>query len=162
MEPKTYEARVDDRFDVAMQIADLEALDIRPAGPGRWHFIHDGRSFHVEVEEADYPGKQFVLRVDGSRHRIRIADPYDVLVQRLGLAKKAAHAINEIKAPMPGLIREVLVVPGQSVEAGDPVVILEAMKMENTIRSPGAGVVAKVPVDQGKAVEKGQVLVTFE
>lgn len=161
MEPKTYEARVDDHLVLPFTISELETMDLRPLGPGRWHFIHDGRSFQVEVEQADYANKYFELRIDGFRHRVRLSDPYDVLVQRLGLAKKAVHQANDIKAPMPGLIREILVAPGQAVQAGDPVLILEAMKMENLIKAPGDGTVAEIKALAGTPVDKGQVLVLF-
>lgn len=162
MEPKTYEARVDDHLVLPFTIGELEAMDLRPLGDGLWHFIHNGRSFQVEVEKADFAHKHFELRIDGFRHRVQLSDPYDVLVQRLGLAKKAVHHANDIKAPMPGLIREILVEPGQSVRAGDPVLILEAMKMENLIKAPGDGIVAEIQALPGAPVDKGQVLVLFQ
>lgn len=161
MQPKTYGARVDGHLELPFNISELEQMDVRPAGEGRWHFIHEGRSWHVEVEMADFANKYFELRIDGFRHRIQLSDPYDVLVQQLGLAKKAAHVANEVRAPMPGLIREVFVGSGSEVKAGDPVLILEAMKMENVIKSPGDGRVAEVKAQIGTAVEKGLVLVTF-
>jgi biotin carboxyl carrier protein len=162
MEPKTYEAKVDDHLVLPFTIAELEAMDLRSLGPDSWHFIHEGRSYKVELELADYANKYFELRIDGFRHRVRLSDPYDVLVQRLGLAKKAVHHANEIKAPMPGLIREVLVSPGQELHAGDAVLILEAMKMENIIKTPGDGRIAEIRAAAGAAVEKGQVLVVFD
>ena len=63
---------------------------------------------------------------------------------------------------MPGLIRELQVKVGDSVQEGQPVLILEAMKMENVIKSPAPGIVREIPVDVGSPVEKGQVLVVFE
>jgi biotin carboxyl carrier protein len=162
MEPKVYEALVDGHLKLPFPVDELETLDIRPAGPGRWHFIHEGKSYHVDVEIDDYADKRFVLKIDGFRHTVKLSDPYDVLVQQLGLAKKAVHQTNLIKAPMPGLIREVLVSPGQEVVAGEAILILEAMKMENIIKSPGAGRVASINALPGAPVEKGQILIVFE
>lgn len=161
MEPKTYEAQIDDHQRLPFTISELEAMDLRLVEGNRYHFIHNGRSFHVEVELEDYDKKYFELRIDGFRHRVQLSDPYDVLVQRLGLTRKAVHIANQIKAPMPGLIREIMATPGAELKAGDPVLILEAMKMENIIKSPGDGRIASIEVVAGSAVEKGQVLVTF-
>jgi biotin carboxyl carrier protein len=63
---------------------------------------------------------------------------------------------------MPGLVLDVLVSPGDSVEIGQRILVLEAMKMENAIKSPTAGVVASVNVSRGQAVEKNYILIRFE
>jgi biotin carboxyl carrier protein len=161
MQPNTYEALIDDTFKVPMTLEDLSKLDIRPAGEGKWHFLYEGKSFHVDVEETHYAEKMFTLRINGFRHRIALNDPYDVLVDKLGLAKKPVQIAHQIKAPMPGLVRDIMVAPGQAVMVGDPILILEAMKMENIIKSPGDGIVETIPVEVGASVEKGQVLVNF-
>ena len=67
-----------------------------------------------------------------------------------------------LKAPMPGLVGRVQVQPGEQVAAGAPLVVLEAMKMENELKAGAPGVVKSVRVVSGEAVEKGQVLVEFE
>jgi biotin carboxyl carrier protein len=69
--------------------------------------------------------------------------------------------INTIKAPMPGLIIDLKVQAGSTVKAGDPLLILEAMKMENIIKSSGEGIVKSVKVKKGDSVEKGEVLIEF-
>jgi biotin carboxyl carrier protein len=71
----------------------------------------------------------------------------------------AVKQIKEIKAPMPGMVLEIAVVPGQEVAAGDRILILEAMKMENSILMHAPGVIKQVLVRKGQAVDKGQVLV---
>ncbi|MCF8238062.1 MAG: acetyl-CoA carboxylase biotin carboxyl carrier protein subunit [Saprospiraceae bacterium] len=162
LEPKTYEATVDDRISLPLEVTDLEEMDILSEGDGKWQFLHQGQSFHIQVEEANYTEKYFVLNVNGFRHEVRLSDPYDVLIDRLGLAKKAVHSINDIKAPMPGLIGSVQVAVGQSIQKGEPVLILEAMKMENVIKSPAEGTVKEILIGSGDAVEKGQVMIVFE
>jgi len=72
------------------------------------------------------------------------------------------RAAGVLKAPMPGLVVRVQVQPGEKVAAGDPLVVLEAMKMENELKAGAPGVVKSVRVAPGEAVEKGQVLVEFE
>ena len=62
---------------------------------------------------------------------------------------------------MPGLVLNILVKPGDAVKKNDPVLVLEAMKMENMIKAPGDAVVGAIAAETGKAVEKGQLLVSF-
>ena len=70
--------------------------------------------------------------------------------------------VNELKAPMPGLVLSIMVQPGDSVVKGDGLMVLEAMKMENIIRTPADGIVKSVDVKKSDAVEKNQVLIKFE
>lgn len=69
---------------------------------------------------------------------------------------------NELRAPMPGLVVSILVSPGRSVKAGDPLLVLEAMKMENELTAPFTAKIKAVKVREGQAVELNQLLVTFE
>jgi len=73
-----------------------------------------------------------------------------------------AHGEQRITAPMPGRVVRVLVAPGETVEARQPVVVVEAMKMENELRSPKDGVVREVAVAPGTSVEAGRVLVIID
>ena len=77
-----------------------------------------------------------------------------------GGAKKASGS-GEIKSVMPGVVKELRVAEGAQVEAKQPLLVLEAMKMENEIRADRAGRVTKIHVKAGQAVEKGAVLVTI-
>jgi acetyl/propionyl-CoA carboxylase alpha subunit len=71
-------------------------------------------------------------------------------------------AVKTLKAPMPGLVLEVMVGPGTEVKKGDPLLVLEAMKMENVLKAPTDAVIKDVIVEISAAVEKNQVLVNFE
>ena len=77
-------------------------------------------------------------------------------------AGDAAHGEQKVTAPMPGRVVRVLVVHGEEVAARQPVVVVEAMKMENELRSPKAGRVKDVAVEAGTSVEAGRVLVVIE
>jgi biotin carboxyl carrier protein len=76
--------------------------------------------------------------------------------------KNSLNHKTEIKAPMPGMILKIKKQPGDKVEHGDSVMILEAMKMENDLRSPASGIIKSINVKQGSAVEKGTVLFSVE
>jgi pyruvate carboxylase subunit B len=88
-------------------------------------------------------------------------DELDQRIEQLGLAQKPVVDGGDVIAPMPGLVREILVSEGQEVAADDPVIVLEAMKMENLIKAPMAGVVRSVKVTAGQAVDKQAVLLVI-
>ncbi|ALD20026.1 biotin/lipoyl-containing protein [Hymenobacter sp. DG25A] len=135
--------------------------DLAPLGNGRYHILHEGRSFSAEVVSVERATKTIQLKVDGRIMDINAKDRFDLLLEKLGMSDVAAHKINELKAPMPGLIVDIRVAPGQTVQKGDPLLVLEAMKMENILKSPGDGVVSAIKVTLRDNVTKGQVLIQF-
>ena len=137
------------------------AWGVAGLGPGRFQVLHGGRSYNAEVVSADYAAKQFVLKINGQRLELRAKDRFDLLLERLGLSAAATVQVNELKAPMPGLIVEVRVQPGQAVLKGDPLLVLEAMKMENILKAPADGTVSAIKVKLRDNVQKGQLLVQF-
>ncbi|MCX2738478.1 biotin/lipoyl-containing protein [Pontibacter anaerobius] len=136
--------------------------DISPIGPNTFHIIKGTRSFTAEVVSADYQEKAFTFKINGATQTVSVKDRFDLLLDKLGMSNANAHKVNDVKAPMPGLILEVKVQPGQEVKKGDPIMILEAMKMENILKSPGDGVVKEVKVQVKQNVEKNQVLILFQ
>lgn len=127
----------------------------------RFHVLRDNRSYEVEIVEADTVAKTMLVKVNGHTYPLAIADKFDELLHSMGMDKVAGQKINDMKAPMPGLVLNVVVEDGQQVKKGDAVVVLEAMKMENILKAPADVTVKKVMVQKGIAVEKGQVLVQF-
>ncbi|MCB0644437.1 MAG: acetyl-CoA carboxylase biotin carboxyl carrier protein subunit [Phaeodactylibacter sp.] len=116
----------------------------------------------IELEEADMPNKKYELRVQGEVFDVQLADEVDQLVQAMGLSTEAHRKVGDIKAPMPGLVLNIEVQPGDVVEKGQALLILEAMKMENVLKSPGDGTVLEIKVKKGDAVDKGQLLIQME
>ncbi len=156
-----YTLSVDERFE----FQDLQSglLDMIATGEaGHFHILKDHRSFHAEILELDADAKRCLVKVNGKTHEVTIADGYDRLVKQMGLSANVQHKINAIHAPMPGLVFELIVAVGQEVHKGDPLLILEAMKMENVLKSPGDGVVKNICVAKGAPVEKGQLLLELE
>ena len=137
------------------------AWDLADLGQGRFHVLHEGRSYNAEVVEANYATKSIVLKINGQRVELNAKDRFDLLLERLGMSNAAATKVNELKAPMPGLIVDIRVAPGQTVSKGDPLLVLEAMKMENILKAPTDGTVASIKVTLRDNVQKGQVLVQF-
>lgn len=124
------------------------------------HLLLDGRSYILTTERQ--PDGSVRVTHGGQSHTVRIKSERDQLLERMGMADAASAAAADLRAPMPGLVLQVLVEPGQAVEAGQGLVVLEAMKMENELRAEAAATVASVPAAPGSAVAKGDVLVTFE
>ncbi len=91
-----------------------------------------------------------------------ISGALDELIKSMGIERGRTKVVNAIKAPMPGLILEINVSVGQEVKENDPLLILEAMKMENCFLSPRDGVIKSIAVEKGNAVDKGQLLIEFE
>ncbi len=135
--------------------------DVMQIKDGSFHVIKDDHSYNVEIIKADHETKTFVISVNGNKYSLSAKDKYDELLHSLGMDNLAGSKVNEIKAPMPGLVLEVRVQEGSSVKKGDPILVLEAMKMENILKSPADGVVKKINVKKGTAVEKNQVLINF-
>ena len=135
--------------------------DVIEVKDGSFHIIKNNKSYNVEVVKVDPAEKSFQVKVNGNKYQLNVKDKYDELLKSLGLDSLQAKKVNEIKAPMPGLVLDVRVSEGTEVKKGDPILVLEAMKMENIIKSPTDGIVRKIHVKKGVAVEKSQVLINF-
>lgn len=136
-------------------------LDADESDPGHFHVLRNSVSYNVEVLYADPATKTVTLKVNGNTYEAVLKDKYDELLHSLGMDGLNNRKVNELKAPMPGLVLDVLVSEGSAVKKGDALVILEAMKMENILKSPTDGTIKKVGVKKGMAVEKNQLLVEF-
>lgn len=157
-----FKVTVNDRHTFDINPDDAQHLDIVADGENAWHVLRNGKAGRVTLIEADYTARTFTLEVNGRRFTTQISDYYERLVQQMGLTKGVTQKQNTVKAPMPGLVVDILVAPGQSVTKGENLLILEAMKMENIIKATGDGVVKEVHVSKGAAVEKGQTLLSYE
>ena len=153
---------VNDSLSFEVSAEDLEGLDYLQTGQTSHHVLKGTHSYEVNVLHADLPAKKITLSVNGNVYEAQISDPYDQLVDKMGLSLDILHKIDAVLAPMPGLVLQVLVNTGDEVKKGEPLLILEAMKMENVIKSPGDGIVGHIPVSKGQAVEKGQVLIRMD
>ena len=138
------------------------AVDWSESGAGKAHVIRDNKSYDVELVSADPENKLLRMKVNGRDYEVVLKDRYDELLHSLGMDKTMSAKVNEMKAPMPGLVLDVRVSEGQMVSKGDALVVLEAMKMENILKSPADVKVKKIIAKKGSAVEKNEVLVLFE
>jgi biotin carboxyl carrier protein len=135
--------------------------DLKWMGDRKIHLIQGSRSLEAELLVVDLEAKTLQIRLGHRTTTLQLKDRFDLLLAEMGMNAVGSGSLKEIKAPMPGLILDLKVAPGDVVKKGDVVLILEAMKMENSIKSPGDGVVKEVKVSLKQSVEKNQVLLQF-
>jgi pyruvate carboxylase subunit B len=133
---------------------------LAPAGPHSTHVLVDGHSHVVTIEHLD--GGAFRATIGGRVVEGSLKSPRDLLLERYGMANGTETTEKTVRAPMPGLVVRVLVEVGVAVEAGQGVVVLEAMKMENVLKAPSPGVVKVVHVNGGTAVGKNELLLEID
>ncbi|HQQ93418.1 MAG TPA: acetyl-CoA carboxylase biotin carboxyl carrier protein subunit [Bacteroidia bacterium] len=126
-----------------------------------YHLILGQQSLSIELLRLNPEDKTLQLRINAKRVQVKLRDKYDELLHSLGLDEINQKKANDIKAPMPGMVLNVLVKDGDTVKKGDAILVLEAMKMENILKSPSDGIIKKVAISKGTAVEKNQLLVQF-
>lgn len=129
---------------------------------GVQHWLINNCSYRVQVESADRLDKKYVIRVNGKIFNVVLKEPLDDLLHEMGMDNLASLKINDLKAPMPGLVVDILVKEGQHIKKGDTVIVLEAMKMENSLKAAADATIKKVVAVKGAAVEKNEVLVLME
>jgi acetyl/propionyl-CoA carboxylase alpha subunit len=163
-----YKIKVNNKFnfgvsgnkDLKLDGVDV-SWDLEVLSGGKMHIIKDYKSYNAEVIEADYTLKAFTIKVNNNLYNVELKDQFDELLKNLGMDTLAGNKVNEMKAPMPGLVVDVRVTEGQEIKKGDALLVLEAMKMENILKSPSDATVKKVNVSKGDKVEKNQVLIFF-
>ena len=133
-------------------------FDCKELNKNNFHILRNNQSFQTEIISFDEGSKTFVIKVNNNEYTVVASDPMDALLQNLGMQNSGQKKVNEIKAPMPGLILDVKVAAGQEIKKGETLVVLEAMKMENSIKAPSDGVIQEIKAIKGNKVEKNEVL----
>jgi biotin carboxyl carrier protein len=122
---------------------------------------HSCRVREIGIRPAD--GGVLEIALGGTSYRLTVAaEGKPATGRRVEAASNAREGRQTVVATMPGRIVRVLVSPGDRVSSGQPVVVVEAMKMENEMRSPKEGVVREIRAEEGAAIEAGAVLVIIE
>jgi biotin carboxyl carrier protein len=129
-------------------------VDSRATPAGIHSLLVDGVSYVADVTEDDGVS---VVDLGGERYEVRVEEETRHVIRTRGGAGGAGGA-HTLKAPLPGRVTHVSVKVGDTVKAGDPLLVIEAMKMENEFRATAPGTVAEVRVEPGQAVNAGDVL----
>lgn len=122
----------------------------------------NGKSFHGEILSNELESGKLQVKLNHRVFELDKEGPLDELIASLGLDKPKVRKLKQLKSPMPGRVVGVSVTVGQEVLPGDPLLTLEAMKMENVLKAEGSGTVKSILVEGQAVVEKGEVLIDFE
>lgn len=141
---------------------DVDSLDSIKVDVKNLHVLNNNSAFKVEIVHSDFLNKTMSLSINGNIYQVKLEDKYDQQVKKMGLLAVTTQKLNEVKAPMPGLIVDVMVKVGQEIIEGTPLLVLSAMKMENIILAQGEGVIKSIEIKKDDAVEKGQVIIEME
>ncbi len=139
-----------DGTTVHADLATVEGTDVRT-------LLLDGASYRMIVRAEG--GGRWSLLLGGRRYRTEVVDERTRAIREMTGAGTGPEGPQPIRAPMPGLVVKVDVAVGDSIEEGQGVIIVEAMKMENELRASSHGVVTHIHVTEGQPVEKDQILV---
>lgn len=151
------EAAVSGGASCAFSVDSRECVaDVEQVEPGVYSILLGRRSFEVKIEEGD---RRYFVAVNGHRYEILVQDPRRLARQANRLEAAGPQMLT---APMPGKVVRVMVEAGQPVAAGQGLVVVEAMKMQNEIKAPKAGSVRALHVDEGGSVGAGDALVEVE
>ncbi len=128
--------------------------------PGYFSLLIDHRSYALVVEPLD--SHQYRVTLNNRSVVLTLKDERTLLLEAQGIGADDGPRKRELRAPMPGLVLAVHVKEGEEVESETPLLILEAMKMENELRAPGKARIKAIHVQPGEAVSRDQLLVTFD
>src|SRR6478609_9530528 len=130
--------------DIAQLNESTLSWDMKALPDGTFSILANGRSYNAIIESIDRDAKQMKLKINGNNYELSIKEPIDQLLQSMGLNISTVKKADAIKAPMPGLVLKILVTEGQAIKKGEPVLILEAMKMENVFKAPADAIVKAI------------------
>ena len=157
-----YKIKVNASHQFDINKADTEALDCIETTDNTFHILQKNSSVNATILKSNFNKKLYTVKVNNNTYEVNINDALDQQIEALGFEIGASKKVDDIKAPMPGLILEINVNEGQEVKEDDALLILEAMKMENVIKSPREGVIKSINVKQGETVDKNSLLIEFE
>ena len=123
---------------------------------------YKGQKFRGEVVEDKREEGSLTVKLNHRVFDIKKSGPLDALIANLGMDVPKVRKLKQLKAPMPGRVVSLSIEVGQEINVGDPLLTLEAMKMENVLKAEGTGKVKEIRTNASDVVEKGAVLIEFE
>ncbi|MEQ8240896.1 MAG: acetyl-CoA carboxylase biotin carboxyl carrier protein subunit [Cyclobacteriaceae bacterium] len=134
--------------------------EILRIGKSKYQMIFNNKAYDLLV--LNKSKESYELIINGKLIKVSVKDKIAQLLESLGMNTSVEELVNLVVAPMPGSILALMVDIGSEINEGEPILILEAMKMENVIKSPRSGIVKSVDAEINQSVEKGQPLISFE
>lgn len=144
------------------EVSEMDGAIVRWETEKYFSLEYSGKTFFGEVLEEATESNRLKLKINHRVFEIKKKGSLDELIAAMGLDVPKIKKLRELQAPMPGRIVNVAVAIGDSLELGDEILSLEAMKMENVLKAEGIGVVKAINVATNDIVDKGTVLIEFE
>ena len=149
-------------FQFEIKTNDLSQLDFNKTSAKSFHLLQNQKSVTAEIVNRDFDNRSYTLNIGGTNYEVSIYNKLDMLISEMGLTAVSQKVVNTIAAPMPGQIVKVDAKVGQEVKENDPILVLEAMKMENVMLAPRDGIIKEVLISGGDIVDKGQIMIGLE
>ncbi len=159
---KLYKVKVNNSSEFNFNPDQLNKLNIVQATKPIYHILENNKAMVAEVIHNDFDSKSYTIRVNSNNYTVKIENQLDQLIKELGFSVGSSKKLNDIKAPMPGIIIGIEIKKGDQIKEGDTLLILEAMKMENAILCPKDATVKSILVKTGDTVEKNKLLIELE
>lgn len=140
---------------------ELDDCLIRHIDDANYELRWNNRNIHIEILHKDIETGEMIFRIERKKLSISLQSPLGQLIESLGFNNAKSLYTDALIAPMPGLVLDILVEEGQTVQKGDHLITLEAMKMENILRAQHDGTIGKILVSTSDKVEKNQLLINF-
>jgi len=135
-------------------------LEVSEPEPNIYLFKHENRIYQIFVSPNEKSGEPYAVSVGNRNYEIKIFDPKRL--RGIGASGEQAEGVSEIKTAMPGKVVRVLAEVGAEIKAGEGVIIVEAMKMQNEMKSPKDGVIKEIRFPEGATVNAGDILAIIE
>ncbi|NJO89188.1 MAG: acetyl-CoA carboxylase biotin carboxyl carrier protein subunit [Chloroflexia bacterium] len=158
----SYKVRVNETFEILLNKEQVERFDVVNHNGSNYHILHDSKAFKAELLNKNFFENEYAITINSNLYKVKLSNGLDHLFDKMGFSNKSGKQTNEIKAPIPGVVIDVTIKEGDSIKEGAPLLVLEAMKMENIISSHKDAVVKKIHIEKGNTVEKGKLLIELE
>lgn len=140
---------------------DEATYDLLKNGDNGYHLIYNNQSFNIEVLNKDNHSGELTLKINGRVISTQLQNKLADLLKKMGMDNNKKK-LKDLKAPMPGLVLDIMVKEGEEVTEGQELIVLEAMKMENAIKSPQDGIIDKIQIDKQDKIDKNHTLLSFQ
>ncbi len=125
-------------------------------------FEKNGVKYSCRLLFHNIENNSVTVKVNGQKITITLKKEVDFILESFGISGNSSQFINELKAPMPGVVLDIKVTVGDALKKGEPLIILEAMKMENVLSAPVDCTISSIEVQKKQTVEKNTLLIKFE